>query len=759
MTEYGANVLNEERIAEAVEEEENFYGDVDEEELTEEQLEMLGRDYALQEAMIMANAKDDVTGLNQASILKQTVDAYIAANGNIIKLPYLLSNRPVKTVLDGNIYYKPVRDRIRDDLLREYEMKRIAANERLPKGATKVSSLYSLPGWVVARILIATGEVKCMSTATKAQPDQGSTQIVRKHYFKNKYTGGKYKWSGQWAIVDEKNKADSLMVVARGINPAIEAEGKEVQSFLSSLDDAPVVYINARNDIIFYRNGVWDYSTETFTEYDDPRYDSLYGDTVCLSKFAVNHPYGKMWGGQKPMKFDEDGKLIEPVIDYPDGSGTWSPSYQLQAPFEIGTPEGDASYDCYIRLMQFTLRGMNGDPMYYHIWNNGDGDGTNGKGTAGDNIELQMHNLELVPDTEDLIERPVVIVAEMDQLADKQLKPINDNILSAHLIRGQEMGVENKQAAFVGKEDCKMAKNLARSQPIVIRNLYKDSKIVRFCGGLVQECNYTPAFADQSWSMMRGILVTRFNKHFGTDKGYIKSNYIRRDDVRSWIAWFITTQVPCYTEYDSASTAILRGNAVEMLKESMTSAKFFDEMLGQTPLDVIPSDVVYDEYTRWYKQQGLNANNMKSKAGIRRDMQQYAAMEGTNIGYAETMRMKKADWDVRDETNIPSLEKWGSDPKWSHDPFKSKFAGDPDSKYLIRKDYAKEDGGIGHLFLLDWKEFYIEDKKNNKVTMKPMRSCFYRKESHFDKPIECELPVVFDDEPVARIERDVPEEF
>ena len=667
----------------------------------------------------MMRAGGSLIGANQSSILKNIVEQYVKENKSILRLDWLMANRPVKTSPDnGKPYLKPICDRIRDDILMMYEECRIEVNKNLINGATRLSSLYTLPGWVVAQILISTGDVKVLNTATNENPD-GSLRVIRRHYFKNAHTQNRFKWSGQWALYNQKYNNDALILILMTINPA--ADDKEIKNFTRQLNKAPMVYMNARKDLVFWRNGVWDYSTQTFTNYDDAVYDDLYGDVICLCKFAVNHPLGRMWGGQAPMSFDANGVLIEPSYTCHDGT-VWTPSYQLQAPFEIGTVEGDASFDCYIHFMQFTLRGMNGDPGYYHIWINGYGDGTNGKGTAGDMIELLMHNLKPVPGCEDLATAPLVIPVAIDELGEDH-KLNGTNLLSARFIRGQETDSTSGGSVYV--KNCALPKNLARSQPEQYRDLYEMPVIITWTGGLLQECNYTPIFADKSVSMIRAILVTRFNKHFGTDKGYIKSDYILRDEVRSWIAWYITTQVPCYTSYNKASTDVLQGNANEMLKESMNSAQFFDEVLPQLPLNVIPVDLLYYMYERWCRENGLKGPQVVPKNTFTRDMQQYANMPGAAVSFtANVKRMHKEDYKAREVLNIPALERWG------YDYSNTNGIIDKQSKYattrIISLPNNNDERPIIKITTLNWGSFITFN--DSKVEMKGFRNVFIRRE-------------------------------
>lgn len=270
---------------------------------------------------------------------------------------------------------------------------------------------------------------------------------------------------------------------------------------------------------------------------------------------------------------------------------------------------------------------MNGAPHYYIICINGDGQGTNGKGTAGDIIELQMVNIIATFGCDDILSVPLVLNdAPVDKVGSGHL--INgSNAPYLHLIRGQEGKVNfdgrSKSNRKTIVKDCDTVKNLGRCQPITWRDLYEMPMTMALSCGLWSEHNDMPIFADNSASMRRALLVFTFNKYFGTDKPWIKDDYIHRPEVRSWIAWYITTQLPCYESYDSNLTKLLQEDTDDMLKESLNASRFFDEVLPNLPLDVIPAKLLFDIYSVWCEKNKVPVIYRMSMNSFYREMQQY----------------------------------------------------------------------------------------------------------------------------------------
>jgi hypothetical protein len=690
-------------------------------------------------------------GYDTESIMKAAVRNWIDANRKLLNLPLLLDNRGVKRkcVLDGKwyTYYVPVMEAIRTEILSEYDKLRIEANDALKKSdSTKLKKLDDLPGWVIADILVATGGVRVLNTKHGLNT-VGTDHLIYKDYFKSKWTNGKMKWSGQWRQYQDKTPTDQVNKFFRELNPSATSGDKE--DFVTRLySKAPVSYINARNDIIFWRNGIWDYTLKKFTNYDDDDYEELYGDVICMAKYAVNHPLGRMWGNQKPMKFDANGNCIEPVYKCHDGS-KWSPSIQLKAPFRIGTPQGDASYDCVVRFFQFTLRGMNGYPYYYLVWIDGIGGGMNGKSTTGDALELMMKSTGLTDGCEDLHCENLILDISMEELAHDH--NLNSSLLYARWIRGQESGGATK---CISAEDCKAIKLLSRVQPVRFRDLYDMPMSIAFDGGLTQEINSFPILAEKTGSMMAHILTIPYDVSFGLSKPYIKSDFMRRLEVRSWMAWYFTTQLPCYEAYDDNSTNILRGNSEEVLRENMNTVQFFDEVLPMINMNVMPPELLHPLYQNWCQIHGYTGSQCVTKKSFVKDMQQYATMSGSKVDFTVAQRrmstndvkFQQMNGDKERHCGMEAIRRYGYDKHGNPLPFVLMGNNYNTDSYTERSD------------MLDWSYFgdvkYFEtipsDKPNMRIEkltgLKQFRNCFVRKVSVYKDPTQCVTTYTLDDD-------------
>lgn len=671
-------------------------------------------------------------GYDTESIMKAAVRIWISKNRKLLNLPLLLDNCGAKRncVIDGKQYAFPipVMEAIRTEIIATYDELRIEANDALKKSdSTKLKKFDDLPGWVIADILVATGGVRVLNTK-HGRNTVGTEHLIFKDYFKNKWTNGKMKWSGQWRQYQEKSRTDLVNKFFRKLCPSATSADKE--DFVTRLySEAPVSYINARNDLIFWRNGVWDYTLQKFTNYDDDDYEELYGDVICMSKYAVNHPLGRMWGGQEPMKFDANGNCIEPVR-YCHDKAKWTPSMQLKAPFKLGTPQGDASYDCIIRFFQFTLRGMNGSPMVYHIWIDGIGGGQNGKGATGDILQNLMTPEGMLEGCEDLHPENLILPVPMEDLGEDH--KLGSNLLYARWIRGQESDGSTKVI-----KNCRMIKDLSRGNPVMLRDLYENAISIAYDGGLSQEINCTPIFAEKDGAMLGHMLIIPFDIKFGLTKPYIKSKYLKELEVRSWFAWYLTTQLPCYEAYDEHSLNVLQGKSDEVMRDNMGTVQFFDEILPMLPgMDVIPPELIFPLYNNWCT---ITHSKVVDKKTFIKDMQEYALMKGSAVDFCASQRRLSAK-DVKYQQGIPgkfhgmeAIRRYGYD-KYNHpEPF------------VLKAQYTNNDSYTDRSDLLDWSYFgdvtYSNIQEDNTTIeikgLKQFRNCFIRKKSFYDDPSQC----------------------
>ena len=331
---------------------------------------------------------------------------------------YTLYGRTLPYLIDQD---SGVPEQIRDQILTKISIALELENQNRARG-DKLRPLQSLPGYIVARIVMRTGAIRIMHTGTSGY------KIIAKQYHNE---AGRWKWSGTYSVVDETDNTSQVMMIFQRLCP--NGTKQDIATFVRELCKAPRVYLQDDNMLIWFRNGVWDYRTMELTTYDDPHFDAKYPTQISLGKLPVYHPEGPGAVLQK----DASGIVAEPVI-HNDKDGTdWHPGQMLTDPFDMTTDEGKASNLIIWQAMQFMVRRLNGAPGLYHFWVNGNGRGHNGKSA----IWSMMRRL-IVKDTQDQGDDDLrsdaqrVIPASVESLG----KDYNlaQNILTAYAIVGEE---------------------------------------------------------------------------------------------------------------------------------------------------------------------------------------------------------------------------------------------------------------------------------------------------------------------------------
>ena len=348
----------------------------------------------------------------------------------------------------------------------------------------KLKTPQSLPGYVVARVLLRTGAIRLMKF------EGSGSQIIAKYYHMEH---GTWKWSGTYYKFSEKDLACQIMQAFQRLSP--NGTAQDVETFKRELRRAPVAYLQRDDKLVWFRNGVWDYRTRTLTAYEDPSFEAKYPDQITLGKLPVFHPYG----AGAVLHPDAAGYVAEPII-HNDKDGTdWHPGQMLEDPFDMTTAEGRASSLIIWQAMQFTIRHLNGLPGLYHFWVNANGKGHNGKGAIWAMIRRLLVR-DFGPGDEDL-QSPnnsgLVIPLAIEEL--KQDFGLSQNIQTAYAIVGEETSA-GSGTTYVDK--CAVAKMLARSQEMQFRVIYGEAFTFTFRGLLLQQSNKAPVFAEKNDSIM-----------------------------------------------------------------------------------------------------------------------------------------------------------------------------------------------------------------------------------------------------------------
>lgn len=547
------------------------------------------------------------------------------------------------------------------------------ANELKAKDS-KISYCRSLPGYAVAKVLLATGDVKRLALGSSGY------RLVAKRYIK---TQDGWKWAGTYEMINEHDDDNAVMRALSLLIPDASAhDERSMFRYLGSHADS--VTMNSDNMIVFFRNGVFDYRTKTLTAYTDPSYDDKYADIIALAKLPVYHPYGS--GAM--LSVNPDGTVTEPEFTNPDGT-TWKPSDCYTDPFsedEVGA----ASIEIIKDLMQFTIRHMNGNPHLYHFWVDAGGKGHNGKSTLWEMIQ-RMIKKPLERGDDDLRSSgDTVINCAIEDLERDYV--LAQNITTAYAIIGEE---SNAATSYI--ENCAMVKMLSRAQEFTYRQIRQEPFSFKFDGALVQQCNKAPLFAEKTDSMYTHSVNIPFSKSFGDDRTYIKDDYINREEVAEWLAYMVTIEMPALSAYDPDALKALEPFKRQMLADSMSTMQALDEIVPGLRMNFIPAELLYDLYIRWCDKNGVTGRAVVSMKVFRDDLEQYGINNNNECEYTKkSARTSTKDLSVKQ----PALIDFG------------------DSNKNSLTQYAKVNGSLGSTGYLNSVMFMDEATKRGKLWTK-----------------------------------------
>ena len=512
-------------------------------------------------------------------------------------------------------------EQIRGSILNALRVAFELENQARPKGS-KLSAPEYLPGYVVARVILATGDIKVMLTG------QDSHKMICKHYYNDQH--GVYRWAGTYDIINARDSAGPVMMAFQRLCP--NGTRQDLSTFDREIRRAPRVRIQSDDKLVWFRNGLWDYRTKSLTSYDAENFDRMYPDQITLGKLPVYHPYGP----GAVLECDADRHVAEPVIVNPSDGYSWRPSQMLTDPFN-DDKEGHASSNIIWQAMQFLIRHVNGAPNLYHFWVNANGMGHNGKGAIWSMMQ-RLIDKPLEPGDEDLISTGDRVIPIAVEDLDKPYE-LDQNIMSAYAIVGEE---SNGSVTYIDK--CARAKMLSRAQEMTYRCIREAPFKFRFNGFLLQQSNRAPVFSEKNDSVVSHTVVIRFEKSFDDSKPYIKSDYVQREEVAEWLAYHLTVEMACLDGYSRDELRVLEPNKRDMLAESIPSLRFLDEVIPGLHMEFMPLELLYAMYVIWCDMCGERA---VSERALRDDLQQYASHNNYGIRYVGT--------DERVRTRIPDL--------------------------------------------------------------------------------------------------------
>lgn len=634
-------------------------------------------------AHVVVNTKINSKCYNKAidkdTIISRIVDLYLAN----------LKNLTIPALLDPS---NPITEDIRGEILQQVSTTLLLENQQREK-SNLLPIPTSLPGYVAARIVIATGDIRTMLTGNSGH------RLIAKHYYEK---NGKYKWAGTYDIIDESDNAGPIMRIFQRLCP--NGNKHDIDTYLRELCSAKRVRVQSDDKLVWWRNGVWDYRRKTFVAYDNPNFDSIYPEQISITKLPVYHPYGP----EAILQPDQKGKVDEPVIHNDKDNTDWRPSQMLSDPFDMTSEEGQASSLIIWQAMQFLIRHVNGAPHLYHFWVNANGRGHNGKSAIWSMMQ-RLIDKSLGPGDDDLTTHGnKVIPLAIEALDDKYT--LAQDIMTAYAIVGEE---SDSSVTYVDK--CATAKMLARAQEMPFRAIYGKPFSFRFNGFLLQQSNHAPVFAEKNDSVISHTVVIKFEKTFDDSKPYIKDDYVLREEVAEWLAYHLTCEMQCLDSYSQAALKVLEPNKRDMLMESIPTLRFLDEVIPGLHMEFMPTELLYQMYAIWCDRCG---EKPVSERALRDDLQQYAAHNDYGIRYVGTdERVRTRIADINEWH--PSLAEYSQSRKHGHNIYVNHNAwllvddgqhtGYLDPSQMMRSEGNKQKGRIwrkgGLMRTIPWQQF------------------------------------------------------
>lgn len=157
---------------------------------------------------------------------------------------------------------------------------------------------------------------------------------------------------------------------------------------------------------------------------------------------------------------------------------------------------------------------------------------------------------------------------------------------------------ENSVGAFA--KDLGDFKSVVTGDTFTLDRKYKDPVSVSFTGMVVQCVNDFPKSRDKSASYSRRQLFVPFRKWFGGDgveRGYIKSDYLRRPDVLRYVLRRVLGMQHTQFSNPNACQDLL----AQFQRENNPVRDFWLEFEDEFVWDLLPTAFLYDLFVSWYR--------------------------------------------------------------------------------------------------------------------------------------------------------------
>lgn len=346
----------------------------------------------------------------------------------------------------------------------------------------------------------------------------------------------------------------SIKSLARRYNGELTINGvREVLDLLRG--EAPWVTGCDDPDLVAVNNGIFDYKTKTLSEFSP--------DYVFLVK--------------TPVDFDPDAK--SPVIVMPDGE-QW----------EVEDWTRTLSEDPEVVNLLWEIRGAVVRPG--GRWNKAaffySEQGNNGKGTelqlernlSGKWVNLPMNKFEKEFMLEPLIDAQAILTDE------------------------------NPVGSF--NEDSANFKAVITNDAITMNRKFKRPVTYQFRGFMVQCINDLPRSKDKSESIYRRQLFIPFEKWFGgTERRYIKDDYLHRQNVLRYVLKRVLLDMPDY--YELSEPDACKRLLAEHKVNNDPVREFWEEFEDRFEIDLLPVEFIYDLYVAWSDRTNSSGTKMKQR--------------------------------------------------------------------------------------------------------------------------------------------------
>ena len=436
---------------------------------------------------------------------------------------------------------------VEQQLLEEFNDELDLENAIRPKGQ-KFQSVLQLPDNVIVQLIAAKGHV-CKIPMADGNPVLAVA-----------YKSGRR--AGTYGVISSKisKEAISLKQEIQQYNRSLSTKKmNEILDLLLDYEHIEEREITLDESLMVFNNGVWHVDTQEFEPWE--KCDGKY---TFLAKAGVNY---NSHANQKIF------------IRNPDDGTVWELEDWINNLFY--------NPDCAKTIWEIFHAILRPAVNYkYGIWfSNADGSGCNGKSTIleicrnligkGNYFSLPIHDWDK---RFQLTELP----HSMAYLTDET--PVNERVER----------MTNYKLAITG-------------DPISVEAKYGNPISLVWHGLTIMATNANPSLADHTGSLMRRLIIIPFPKNFKAlgERGYIRDDYINRQEVLEYIAYKVAhMDVTKFTEYDYMKESIKEYTSdTKVVFRFMNEFAMPDPESGETRLvwDFCPFTFLYDLFREYYK--------------------------------------------------------------------------------------------------------------------------------------------------------------